>query len=129
MEVCRSVTPSLHLRVKGHLGNDSQLLLYYTLLYLFIKSRQQSPAFCKCTNGIHNIPENEFFFCCKLSYMSVHKRPYRVRINFFVGTNKLFPIIFPFKGVPSNDVQPPVMYIINAAIAISLQPPMIQCLK
>ena len=61
--------------------------------------------------------------------MSVHKIPYRVRINFVVSTNKLFPIIWPFKGVPSNDVQSPVMYIINAVIAISLQPPMIQCLK
>ena len=29
-EICRSVTPSPHVRVKGHLGDDSQLLLYYT---------------------------------------------------------------------------------------------------
>ena len=27
---CRSVTPSPHFKVKGHLGDDSQLLLYYT---------------------------------------------------------------------------------------------------
>ena len=30
VEFCRSVTPSPHVRVKGHLGDDSQLLLYYT---------------------------------------------------------------------------------------------------
>ena len=30
VEFCRSVTPSPHVRVKGHLGGDSQLLLYYT---------------------------------------------------------------------------------------------------
>ena len=30
MEFCRSVTPSPHVRVKGHLGDNSQLLLCYT---------------------------------------------------------------------------------------------------
>ena len=30
VEFCRSVTPSPYVRVKGHLGDDSQLLLYYT---------------------------------------------------------------------------------------------------
>ena len=30
VEFCRSVTPSLHVRVKGHLDDNSQLLLYYT---------------------------------------------------------------------------------------------------
>ena len=30
VEFCRSVTPSPHVRVKGHLGDDSQLLLYHT---------------------------------------------------------------------------------------------------
>ena len=29
-EFCRSVTPSPHVRVKGHLGDGIQLLLYYT---------------------------------------------------------------------------------------------------
>ena len=29
-EFCRSVTPSPHVRVKSHLGDDSQPLLYYT---------------------------------------------------------------------------------------------------
>ena len=32
VEFCRSVTPSPHVRVKGHLGDDSQLLLYYCIL-------------------------------------------------------------------------------------------------
>ena len=31
VEFCRSVTPSPHVRVKSHLGDDSQLLLYYNL--------------------------------------------------------------------------------------------------
>ena len=30
VEFCRSVTPSPQVRVKGHLGDDSQLLLYNT---------------------------------------------------------------------------------------------------
>ena len=30
VEFCRSVTPSPHVRVKGYLGDDSQLLLYCT---------------------------------------------------------------------------------------------------
>ena len=30
VEYCRSVTPSPHVRVKGHLGDDSKLLLYNT---------------------------------------------------------------------------------------------------
>ena len=35
VEFWRSVTPSPHVRVKGHLGDDSQLLLYYTWQCLF----------------------------------------------------------------------------------------------
>ena len=30
VEFCRLVTPSPHVRVKGHMSDDSQLLLYYT---------------------------------------------------------------------------------------------------
>ena len=30
VELCRSVTPSPHVRVKGHPGEDGQLLIYYT---------------------------------------------------------------------------------------------------
>ena len=52
VEFCRSVTPSPHVRVKGHLGDDSQLLLYYTWQCLFVKWRQQSPTFCKGLNII-----------------------------------------------------------------------------
>ena len=50
VELCRSVTPSPHVSVKGHLGDDSQLLLYYPWLCLFVKWRQQSPTFCKGLN-------------------------------------------------------------------------------
>ena len=50
VEFCRSVTPSPHVRVKGHLGDDSQLVLYYTWECLFVKWRQQSPTFCKGLN-------------------------------------------------------------------------------
>ena len=44
VEFCRSVTPLKHVRVKGHLGDDRQLLLYYTWLCLFVKDRQQRIA-------------------------------------------------------------------------------------
>ena len=30
LEFCRSVTPSPHVRVKGHVGDDNQLLINYT---------------------------------------------------------------------------------------------------
>ena len=46
----RSVTPSPHDRVKGYLGDDSQLLLYNTWYCLFVKWRQQSPTVCKGLN-------------------------------------------------------------------------------
>ena len=35
VEFCRSVSPSPHVRVKGHLRDNSQLLLYYTWQCLF----------------------------------------------------------------------------------------------
>ena len=50
VEFCRSVTPSPHVRVKGHLRDDSQLSLYYTWQCFFVKWRQQSPTFCKGLN-------------------------------------------------------------------------------
>ena len=50
VEFCRSVTPSQHVRVTGHLGDDSQLLLYYTWLCLFVEWRKQSSTFCKGLN-------------------------------------------------------------------------------
>ena len=32
VEFCRPVTPSTHVTVKGHLGDDNHLLLYITIL-------------------------------------------------------------------------------------------------
>ena len=50
VEFCRAVTLSPYVRVKGHLCDNSQLLLYYTWLCLFVKWRQKLPTFCKGLN-------------------------------------------------------------------------------